>query len=163
MSADSTVRFVCTTAQGIDDCLQRTAAARAAADAAADAVATGPVRTTWDDDSDAALVAAMEAAEQAERARQARRRPMCVDRLFKVANILVLELDIIALEKFRRLSRDARDCATQEHERRNPRRSFVVLLLVLGFLYLVGDTHTYLSYLARMGDRVHGLVGFGRS
>ena len=30
------------------------------------------------------------------------------------------------------------------------------------FLYLVGDTYTYLSYLARMGDRVH-LAGFGRS
>ena len=126
-------RYDCKTADGVDDCLQRTAAARAAAEATADATAAGLVRTTWDDDSDAALVAATEAAEQAERARQARRRPMRVDRLAQVAKLLVPELDIIALEKFRRLSRDARDCATEEHERRNPRRSFAVLPLVLGW------------------------------
>ena len=126
-------RYDCKTADGVDDCLQRTAAARAAAEATADATAAGLVRTTWDDDSDAALVAATEAAEQAERARQARRRPMRVDRLAQGAKLLVPELDIIALEKFRRLSRDARDCATEEHERRNPRRSFAVLPLVLGW------------------------------
>ena len=78
-------RYDCKTANGVDDCLQRTAAARAAAEATADATAAGPVRTTWDDDSDAAFVAATEAAEQAERARQARRRPMRVDRLAQVA------------------------------------------------------------------------------
>ena len=126
-------RYDCKTADGVDDCLQRTAAARAAAEATADATAAGPVRTTWDDDSDAAFVAATEAAEQAERARQARRRPMRVDRLAQVAKLLVPELDIIALEKFRRLSRAARDYSTEEHERRNPRRSFAVLPLVLGW------------------------------
>ena len=127
-------RYDCKTADGVDECLQRTAAARAAAEATADAAAARPwERTTWPEDSDEALVAATEAAEQAERARQARRRPMRVDRLAQVAKILVLELDIIALEKFRRLSRDARDCATEEHERRNPRRSFAVLPLVLGW------------------------------
>ena len=126
-------RYDCKTAEGVDDCLQRTAAARAAAEATADATAAGRVRTTWDDDSDAALVAATEAAEQAERARQARRRPMRVDRLAQVAKLLVPELDIIALDKFLRLSRAARDCAMEEHERRNPRRSFAVLPLVLGW------------------------------
>ena len=127
-------RYDCKTADGVDDCLQRTAAARAAAEATADAAAARPwERTTWPEDSDEALVAATEAAERAERARQARRRPMRVDRLAQVAKLLVPELDIIALEKFRRLSRDARDCATEEHERRNPRRSFAVLPLVLGW------------------------------
>ena len=127
-------RYDCKTADGVDDSLQRTAAARAAAEATADAAAARPwERTTWPEDSDAALVAAPEAAEQAERARQARRRPMRVDRLAQVAKLLVPELDIIALEKFRRLSRAARDCATEEHERRNPRRSFAVLPLVLGW------------------------------
>ena len=126
-------RYDCKTANGVDDCLRQTAAARAAAEATADATAAGPVRTTWDDDSDAAWVAATEAAEQVERARQARRRPMRVSRLAQVAKILVPELDIIALDKFLRLSRAARDCAMEEHERRNPRRSFAVLPLVLGW------------------------------
>ena len=62
-------RYDCKTADGVDDCLQRTAAARAAAEATADAAAARPwERTTWPEDSDEALVAATEAAEQVERA-----------------------------------------------------------------------------------------------
>ena len=133
-------RYDCKTADGVEDCLQRTAAARAAAEATADAAAARPwEQTTWPEDSDAAWVAATKAAEQVERARRARRRPMRVSRLAQVAKILVPELDIIALDKFLRLSRDARDCAMEEHERRNPRRSFAVLPLVYGQNMYEGD------------------------
>ena len=133
-------RYDCTTADGVDDCLRQTAAAKAAAEATADAAAARPwEQTTWPEDSDEALVAATKAAEQAERARRARRRPMRVSRLAQVAKILVPELDIIALDKFLRLSRDARDCAMEEHERRNQRRSVLVLPLVYGQSMYGGD------------------------
>ena len=147
-------RYDCKTADGVDDCLRQTAAARAAAEATADAAAARPwKRTTWPEDSDEALVAATEAAEQVVRAQQARRRPMRVSRLAQVAKILVPELDIIALDKFLRLSRDARDCATEEHERRNQRRRWVALPLV-GGEYMYGgveplsdsETEGYGSY-----------------
>ena len=57
---------------------------------------------------------------------------MRVDRLAQVPKLLVRRLDIFDLEKFRRLSRGARDCVTED-ELRKPKRSFAVLPLVLGW------------------------------
>ena len=133
MSAGSNARYACFTNAGVARAVRRSAAKKAAADAAADADASSrTVRKKGGEGLDAASAAAIEAVET-ERARQARRRSTAARQLAEVPKLLVRRLDIFDLEKFRRLSRGARDCVRAEDELRKPKRSFAVLPLVLGW------------------------------
>jgi hypothetical protein len=133
MSAGSNARYACFTNAGVARAVRRSAAKKAAADAAADAAAASrTVRKKGGEGLDAASAAAIEAVET-ERARQARRRATAARQLAEVPKLLVRRLDIFDLEKFRRLSRGARDCVRAEDELRKPKRSFAVLPLVLGW------------------------------
>ena len=133
MSAGSNARYACFTNAGVARAVRRSAAKKAAADAATDAAATSrTVRKKGGEGLDAASAAAIEAVET-ERARQARRRATAARQLAEVPKLLVRRLDIFDLEKFRRLSRGARDCVRAEDELRKPKRRFAVLPLVLGW------------------------------